>query len=293
MPIKAEIAGIACHFDDLGSNAFFGSWRWSLDPYNSASDASQLKVERAAAQHCPSIAALPLLYQEPSGFFSNSVHRLPEGSTLWTMTQNRDGDNIIAYSVNDAWDTATLLNDRTESCGHMAFEYISKFFPAIAINHGVLSLHGALLEHEGSGMIVSAPSGVGKTTHARLWRDTKNAIILNGDRAVCRKTAQGWQGFGTPWSGTSGEQVNRSVPLQAIIALERGEENSVIKLEPASAFEKLFPNLLYPNWERSKLEQTLALFDDLLKCVPIFCLRCLPNAEAVELLYQRLKCCTN
>ena len=65
-------------------------------------------------------------------------------------------------------------------------------------------LHGVLMEWQGKGIILTASSGTGKTTHARLWREYENALIINGDRVLIRKEEGQWYAFGTPWSGSSG-----------------------------------------------------------------------------------------
>ena len=44
-------------------------------------------------------------------------------------------------------------------------------------------------------------------------QDHKNALILNGDRCLCRKKHDVWYAYGMPWSGSSGEYINRRVPF--------------------------------------------------------------------------------
>lgn len=160
--------------------------------------------------------------------------------------------------------------------------------PFVQLNQGALSFHGALVEYAGQAFAVCAPSGVGKTTHARLWRDCKNALILNGDRSVFRKEADGWTAWGTPWSGTSGEQINRSAPLKALVLLERGSENRVRRLPPQAAFRVLFPHLLYPAWDAALTGKALDLLDALLGEIPVYHLACRPDEEAVQVLHREV-----
>ena len=67
-------------------------------------------------------------------------------------------------------------------------------FPYAVLNHHACVLHGVVMEYEGKGILVTAPAGTGKTTHTRMWRDWKHALILNGDRA----SAGSWRAFGMP-----------------------------------------------------------------------------------------------
>ena len=145
------------------------------------------------------------------------------------------------------------------------------------------------MEHDGEGIIISAASGTGKTTHARLWRDYKNALIINGDRAVCKHTDKGWIGYGTPWSGTSGEQINRSVHLKALVVLERSQENSAEVIYGMEAFGAVFPHILYPSWDRELTEKAMDLLEDFMNHIPIIRLRCRPDVESVDVLNRVLE----
>ena len=54
-------------------------------------------------------------------------------------------------------------------------------------------LHGAALSTFGKGYIFAAPSGVGKSTHVRLWRECfgDNVKIINGDKPIIRRAKDG------------------------------------------------------------------------------------------------------
>ncbi|MGN0204726.1 MAG: hypothetical protein ACI4BB_09290 [Coprococcus sp.] len=166
----------------------------------------------------------------------------------------------------------------------MAFEYLGHIIPHVLLKHDILTFHGVLMEYEGQGIIISAPSGTGKTTHARLWRDYKNALIINGDRATCRKVDGIWTGFGLPWSGTSGEQINRSVPLKALVVLERGEANEACRMAGLEAFGAVLPHVQCPVWDKELVGKAMELTDDFLREVPVIRLRCRPDVESVEVL---------
>lgn len=176
----------------------------------------------------------------------------------------------------------------SDTAGLLAFEYLGQMMPAVQLKQGILTFHGALVEHDGAAVAICAPSGIGKTTHARLWRDCKNALILNGDRAVFRKEKGKWISWGTPWSGTSGEQICRSAPLKALVLLERGEVNQVERLQPQNALRVLMSHLLYPSWDGRLTVKAFELMDDLLGTIPVYRLRCRPEGEAVEVLCREI-----
>ncbi len=196
---------------------------------------------------------------------------------------------FVRFWMSSKYDQIELLFDDSHTSGSLPFELLGFLMPIVFLKHDVITLHGVLMEYMGRGFIFSAPSGIGKSTHARLWRDRKQALILNGDRASCCLEDDRWIGFSLPWSGTSGEQINRSVPLSAFITLSQSEENRVERLEDLDAFEAVMPSLLYPHWNRELTEKALDFIDDFLQRIPVYHLYCRPDAEAVEVLEQALR----
>ena len=96
-------------------------------------------------------------------------------------------------------------------------------------------------------------------------------------------------GFGAPWCGTSGEYLNRRVPLYAIVLLERGKENRITPVEPSSLLQYILSHVVYPNWDKTATGQMLSLLDDILQKLPVFRLQCTPDVRALEVLYQALE----
>lgn len=264
-------------------------WKWKTDPYRIFE--TEIPCNLAVSLTASAISWKPdvMLQSAEAGFFRHSVYSAVDGGTLWQYERIKNGEVVLRYIVSPAWDAINLLEDHSDTAGHLAFEYLGQMMPGVLLNHRTLTFHGVLLEYMGQGIILSAYSGIGKTTHARLWRDFKHAFILNGDRAVCRKEQGVWMGIGLPWSGSSGEQMNRSVPLSALVVLGRGTDNQVRLVKKLEAFSAVFPHLQYPIWDRTLMENAMDLFDDFLKQIPVFYLSCRPDEEAVEVLDKALK----
>ena len=282
----ASLAGMLCQFRQYGSSSFCDSWEWKLDPY-SVYDRHQpvdLYIENADV----AIDEETALYEQQDGFFLRRISRTKEGGTLWQYLRKKNLNVLLSYHVSADWKRITLLKDHSSSCGQMAFEYLAHLLTACMLAHGLLTFHGVLMEYEGNGIIISAASGTGKTTHARLWRDLRRALIINGDRAVCAKTAEGWTGYGLPWSGTSGEQINRSVVIRALVVLRRGETNEAHRISALEAFHQVFAHVLYPSWDKALAEKMMDLLESFLRDVPIFLLSGRPDAESVDVLHAAL-----
>lgn len=285
---RAVISGTRFLFEDFGRDGFFHTWQWKLDPYRIPDDGSISDVViRSPISGVPE-QGCAVLSSERSGFFSREILRAADGGTLWRFVRNASDRVYLSYKVSGNFQEVSLLTDETESAGTMGFEYLGQMMPCVLLNRGILTFHGVLVEYAESGIAICAPSGTGKTTHARLWRNCKNALILNGDRTVVSKSKDGWLSWGTPWSGTSGEQINRSAPLKALVVLEQGSENRAERVSPQVAVRRLLPHLMYPAWDEALTMKAFDLMDDLLRSIPVYCLACRPDADAVEVLCREM-----
>ena len=134
--------------------------------------------------------------------------------------------------------TVTVTDEDIEREGAMAEEaYTPPYLEFIAAyrkiaerlpEYGAVVFHGAVLNLDGEAYAFTAKSGVGKTTHTRLWLSTfgERVHYLNGDKPIIRMIDGVPYAFGTPWRGKEGYGINESAPLRAIALLERGVENS-------------------------------------------------------------------
>lgn len=155
--------------------------------------------------------------------------------------------------------------------------------------HGVLMLHGATVKTMGKAFAFCAPSGTGKTTHMKLWLSLfpDDVSVLNGDKPLLRKTANGFTVYGTPWCGKEGLNTNDKAPLSAICFLERGKTNAIRRLSPEEALGRIFEQLLKPSGALG-IDGLLSVVDGLLSTVPMFLLSCDISKEAALLSYNAL-----
>lgn len=282
MEMLCQFGPVKVLFQDLPTAPLWPFWRWKLDPFRVAGGKPDITV---GYTDLPVEPTGKPIWEHAGTQVCRRVHRLADGSFLWQQTEQPTGTLQLQLIVSSNWKEITLTRDRSPTAGMGAFEALTFLIFYAFAHRQVLTLHGALVEADGKGFLICAASGVGKTTHARLWRDHKNALILNGDRATCFRQEGTWFGFGTPWCGTSGEYLNRSVPLQAVVVLQRGEENRVV---PAPGMS-LLSHGVYPSWDRATTEASLSLLDCFLEEIPVLRLECRPNAEAVEILHKALE----
>ena len=137
-------------------------------------------------------------------------------------------------------------------------------------------LHGSAIAYRGEGVIFSAPSGTGKSTHTALWRRCFGEDVqwVNDDKPALRFSDDGVTVYGTPWSGKTDLNRNVAVPLRAVVFLRRGEENLLERMAPAEALFCMGKEIIRP-YSDMTLEKRLADFMiTLIQRVPIYRLTC-------------------
>lgn len=295
MSIFYRFGPLICQLQDLFSEELWNIWHWKLDAYeihDKKMDYIFLSVNRAACVEDGSDVSriqMEKLSEERSGFFNRQVFKSEDGDTLWKLVESRSQMTMLAYQVSRDWSRITILEDHTDSLGQAAFEYMSRMVLYAMIPENVISFHGVLMEYEKQGIILSAPSGTGKTTHARSWRDIFGAFIINGDNACCYQKDGVWTGFGIPWSGTSGEHMNRQVRIKAMVVLRQAAKNQVTRLSEYEAFAEVLPMLHCPVWDQQMSECALNGLEDFLSKIPIYLLDCRPDQDAALLLKRTLE----
>lgn len=152
-----------------------------------------------------------------------------------------------------------------------------------------LILHASFVSWQEKGILFCAPSGTGKSTQAELWNHLMKAEIINGDRAGVRQTDGVWEAYGLPYAGSSKIYRNDSAPIRAIVVLEQSCKNKIERISPAEGMRYLLPETSIRRWQASDMREALELLEGLVTQVPIYLLRCRPDAGAVDELYKALK----
>ena len=151
-----------------------------------------------------------------------------------------------------------------------------------------LLLHGSLVELEGVGVVFTGYSGIGKTTQAQLWEKYLSAEIINGDKLFLRLLEDGTFAYGIPWKGSSPYCRNRKVPVKGIVVLRQAKENSIRKLDSIACLEYFMPHIFLPHWDPECISRALAVFDTILRSVPVWLLDCRPDEDAVLLAKEQI-----
>ena len=196
----------------------------------------------------------------------------------------------IVPSEKDFSDAAELLRAKSVQDGEPDARYSGDFVENCAIHGlivqqlvscGVLLMHGSALCMDGRAYIFSAPSGTGKSTHARLWREVfgERVWMINDDKPLLRFRENGVDVWGSPWDGKHRLSRNASASLQAVIFLRRGMEN---RIRPMTAVDA-FPFLLsqpYSSDDMQTMEKIAGMQQILLRQIRFYRLECNMEPEA-------------
>lgn len=154
----------------------------------------------------------------------------------------------------------------------------------IFLHFGILFLHASQITYRGKGILFSAPSGIGKTTQAKLWKKHMDAEIICNDRTLARKIYGEWRTYGYPIDGSEPVRTNKVNPMGAIVLLEQCNINTVQRLGPSKALPRLMRQVVLDCWSGEARTAAMELLMTLMEEIPVFLLSCTPDERAVEAL---------
>ena len=170
-----------------------------------------------------------------------------------------------------------------QEAGATEYDFPDAYLESIVIYRNIADIlpsydafvfHGAILNYEGEAYAFTAKSGVGKTTHTRLWlREFGDEVhILNGDKPILRVIDGKVWAAGTPWRGKENYGVPEMLPLSGIAFLERAEKPSA---EPIGISEALIPfiNQIYVPESEEYAPKALSVANKVISSVPMTRLR--------------------
>lgn len=199
----------------------------------------------------------------------------------WEQAQNYKAPGGGVADISLQVDIARILELNPEIDDPDVAEYLATgaMFAQELLDFNGSFLHSSAVILDGKAYLFSAPSGTGKSTHTEKWCRLFGARYLNDDKPAIRLVDGVWMAYGTPWSGKHDLSSNEGVPVGGVAVLRRGEENTIVPLQPAQALPWIMSQSSY-RLRREKMEKQLALIDRFLRQVPIWQLSCRNDDQA-------------
>ena len=159
------------------------------------------------------------------------------------------------------------------------------------LKHNGFYLHSSAVELGGRAYLFSGPSGMGKSTHTRLWQQIFGdaAQVFNDDKPALRCLEGRWFAYGTPWCGKDGINQNKKVPLAAICFLKQAGENRIHRLSPQAALARIMGQTIHRLSSVENLDLMLSHLEKLVQMIPVYELENRPEPEAARLSYETMR----
>lgn len=156
------------------------------------------------------------------------------------------------------------------------------------VEEDIVLFHGSVLAFEGKGYLFAAPSGTGKSTHDRLWREAfgDRVTMINDDKPLFHISTGGVTVYGTPWGGKDNLQTNTWAPVAGILLLRQAPENTLSPLSPREAFPRLMAQT-HRVAAPQGLMHTLELVQQLAR-LPVYDMGCTISTQAAQLACRTL-----
>ena len=172
----------------------------------------------------------------------------------------------------------------------VAYMESARFFYRQLLDHDGFYLHSSAIALDGKAYLFSGPSGMGKSTHTRLWQQIfgSAAQVFNDDKPALRCLDGVWYAYGTPWCGKDHINVNRKVPLAGICFLEQSSENVIRRLPQAEAAMRIISQTIRYFANEERLDLMLNHVQRLVKTIPVYELKNRPEPAAAMLSFETM-----
>lgn len=154
------------------------------------------------------------------------------------------------------------------------------------LSKGVVRVHSSAVEYKGVAYAFGAPSGTGKSTHARLWNGYAGANYINDDQpffAVENSVIV----YPSPWAGKHNRYSEISAPLGGFVIIKQAKHNKIERLNKKQSILYLYKQVVQPTFD-SEREKLLEFMEKVVDKVPFYLLECDKSKEAFKISFKAL-----
>lgn len=207
------------------------------------------------------------------------------------LAENEDPKfSILATDEDLAFEQAQAEENIEFSKPYLEFIALYRKFCEKVLDYGVVLCHGSVVELDGKAYMFTAPSGTGKSTHAKMWRQRfgDRVTMINDDKPLLKFCEDGVYAYGTPWDGKHHLSTNTCAKLAGICFLKQADVNSIRQIGPEESVGLLM-NQIYRPRNAEGLMKTMDYADRLISEIPIYLMGCTISEEAAEIAYNKMK----
>jgi len=143
-------------------------------------------------------------------------------------------------------------------------------------------VHACGIERAEKGILFVGESGAGKSTLANMWAQEAGVDLLSDDRVIVRKKGDRFWMYGTPWHGEAAFGSPRGVPVERVLFLRHGQENSIKEMRAIDSISRLITCSFLPHWDPQGMAFSMDFFTDVAAHVPCSEFTFKPDRSAIE-----------
>ena len=194
----------------------------------------------------------------------------------------------ISYTLDYKTITMTLKNDSSRNLAEREYILSGMVFMELALRNQRLPFHATAIQFGDEAFLISASAGTGKSTHRNYWQETIDGVsIINDDKPILYVQDHKVCVSGSPWSGKDKLNKNTSVPVKAIVFLERGQTNALKHANPNEILTELIKHCYRPNDNILK-SYLLEMVDYLIKHIPFYTYYAEHDPSSATVLHKKL-----
>ena len=191
---------------------------------------------------------------------------------------------VLDVALKKAWINFEITNTFTLQA---ADDFVRFAFIYTAAFHHTVLLHASCIKNKDRGIAFMGRSGIGKSTHSRLWLNyIQNSELLNDDQPAVRIQNDEATIYGTPWSGKTTCYKNKSVKLNAILCMDQKTFNKLIPIPKITLFAHLLSACSLIKTEKVTLSKITETLSEIVNRVSGGILQNKPEEEAALLSYE-------
>ena len=216
----------------------------------------------------------------------NNVHTLCK-DYLVSSPESENTDFDVITSQDDIEYERSKNTGGDYSDGYLETLAVYRKIADQMIVYNTFLIHGSCIAIDGQGILFTAKSGVGKSTHAKNWCDlfSGRVLMVNDDKPLIHVGDKQVTIYGTPYNGKHKRGSDISVPLKAICVLERGEQNSIKSISYREAFPMLIQQTYRPD-NKELYAITINLIEKMSKQLNYYNLHCNMDIESARVAYE-------
>lgn len=206
------------------------------------------------------------------------------------IVDNNEKTDFVVNASDESIKSEREISNNKFSDGYLESVCVYRNIANILPKYNAFVLHAAVVCVDNFAYAFSAKSGVGKSTHIRLWRKLlgEKVSVINGDKPIIRIIDGKVYAFGTPWCGKEGYNNNSFALLKSLCFIERDELNSIELMDNSNAVKKIMHQIFIPK-NKENISELLYLLDYTFKNIDIWKLKCNMDISAAKLSYNTMK----